>query len=347
MPVGLSLKNVSHEFGDTRVLRDINVDVAPGELVCLLGPSGCGKTTALRIAAGLERLQTGTVLIHDEVVASAGQYLEPEKRGVGLVFQDYALFPHLDVAENIGFGLRHMTVSQRREAVINALERVGMVDYIDVFPHQLSGGQQQRIALARALAPVPRVMLLDEPFSGLDVARRAELRDTTLHVLKNAGIATVMVTHDPEEAMYMGDRIIVMNEGQVMQDGSPEDLYFHPANHFVASFFGEVNVFPSHVENNIVSTPLGDVAAREIANGTVVDVLVRPEGLRIGDAGRTGDVLANIDAVRSLGGVSLMHLSIQNGPHIHARVPRRQVIDKGGVVSITLDPEMTFVFPRD
>ncbi|WP_073954377.1 ABC transporter ATP-binding protein [Thalassospira sp. TSL5-1] len=347
MPVGLSLRNVSHEFGSSRVLRDINFDVEPGELVCLLGPSGCGKTTALRIAAGLERLQTGTVLIHDEVVASAGQYLEPEKRGVGLVFQDYALFPHLDVAGNIGFGLRHMGNAQRQQAVINALERVGMADYVNAFPHQLSGGQQQRIALARALAPVPRVMLLDEPFSGLDVARRAELRDTTLHVLKNAGIATVMVTHDPEEAMYMGDRIIVMNEGQVMQDGTPEDLYFHPENHFVASFFGEVNVFPSRVEGTVASTPLGDVVVENMPSGTAVDVLIRPEGLRIGSHGRDGDVLANIDAVRSLGGVSLMHLSIQNGPHVHARVPRPQVVDKGGVVSITLDPEMTFVFPRD
>ena len=347
MPVGLSLRNVSHEFGSSRVLRDINFDVEPGELVCLLGPSGCGKTTALRIAAGLERLQTGTVLIHDEVVASAGQYLEPEKRGVGLVFQDYALFPHLDVAGNIGFGLRHLGNAQRQQAVINALERVGMAEYLHAFPHQLSGGQQQRIALARALAPVPRVMLLDEPFSGLDVARRAELRDTTLHVLKNAGIATIMVTHDPEEAMYMGDRIIVMNEGQVMQDGTPEALYFHPANHFVASFFGEVNVFPSRVEGNIATTPLGDVAVENMPSGTAVDVLIRPEGLRIGSQGRDGDVLANIDAVRSLGGVSLMHLSIQNGPHVHARVPRSQAVDKGGVVSITLDPEMTFVFPRD
>lgn len=347
MPVGLSLRNVSHEFGTSRVLRDINFDVEPGELVCLLGPSGCGKTTALRIAAGLERLQTGTVLIHDEVVASAGQYLEPEKRGVGLVFQDYALFPHLDVAGNIGFGLRHMGNAQRRQAVINALERVGMADYLNAFPHQLSGGQQQRIALARALAPVPRVMLLDEPFSGLDVARRAELRDTTLHVLKNAGIATVMVTHDPEEAMYMADRIIVMNEGQVMQDGTPEDLYFHPENHFVASFFGEVNVFPSRVAGTVASTPLGDVVVENMPDGTKVDVLIRPEGLRIGSDGRDGDVLANIDAVRSLGGVSLMHLSIHNGPHVHARVPRPQAADKGGVVSITLDPEMTFVFPRD
>ncbi|MFH1803604.1 MAG: ABC transporter ATP-binding protein [Pseudomonadota bacterium] len=346
MTIGLSLQHVSHEFGGTPVLYDVNVDVAPGEMVCLLGPSGCGKTTALRLAAGLEKLQTGTVRIHDEVVAAAGQYLEPEKRGVGLVFQDYALFPHLDVARNIGFGLRHYDDARRKQAVIDALKRVGMEDFIHAYPHQLSGGQQQRIALARALAPTPRVMLLDEPFSGLDVARRSELRDTTLHVLKNAGIATVMVTHDPEEAMYMADRIIVMNNGRVMQDGTPEELYFRPANHFVASFFGEVNRFASKVENGVVSTPLGDITVGDVADGTEVDVLVRPEGLRIGQVINGHDIRANVDAVRSLGGVSLMHLSLEAGPHVHARVPRRIFPLKAGQVSITLDPEMTFVFPR-
>ena len=228
MPDGLRMSNVSHEFGSNRVLNDISFDVAPGEIVCLLGPSGCGKTTALRLAAGLEKLQFGQIAIDDQIVAHPGDYVEPEKRGVGMVFQDYALFPHLTVAKNIGFGLKHFSDAQRREAVERALTQVGMSEYLDAYPHQLSGGQQQRIALARALAPTPQIMLLDEPFSGLDVARRADLRDTTLHVLKNAGIATIMVTHDPQEAMYMGDRIIVMNEGQVMQDGTPESLYFQP-----------------------------------------------------------------------------------------------------------------------
>lgn len=346
MPSGLSMEHVCHQFDQTPVLRDVGFDVAPGELVCLLGPSGCGKTTALRIAAGLERLQAGRVSIHGEEVASPGQYLEPEKRGVGLVFQDYALFPHLDVARNVGFGLKHYDDARRKQAVNDSLQRVGMAEFAKAFPHQLSGGQQQRIALARALAPTPRVMLLDEPFSGLDVARRAELRDTTLHVLKNAGIATVMVTHDPEEAMYMADRIIVMDAGQVMQDGTPEDLYLRPANHFVASFFGETNRFSSVVNQGRASTPLGEVAASGIGEGRAVDVLVRPEGLLIGEPSGTGDILAKIDAVRALGGVSLMHLSLEGGPHIHARVPRRHFPSSSQTVSITLDPDMTFVFPR-
>lgn len=345
MTDGLKMSNVSHMFGDNRVLRDISFDVAPGELVCLLGPSGCGKTTALRLAAGLEKLQVGEISVSDQVVARPGDYVEPEKRGVGMVFQDYALFPHLNVAKNIGFGLRQLNEADRTAAIKKALAQVGMSDYFWAYPHELSGGQQQRIALARALAPTPRIMLLDEPFSGLDVARRADLRDTTLHVLKNAGIATVMVTHDPQEAMYMADRIIIMNEGQIMQDGTPEALYFRPDNRFVASFFGEVNRFPSKVANGAISTPVGVITDCEYEDGTDVDVLIRPEGLHIGEAINGHDIMANVDAVRVLGEVNLMHLTLESGVHIHARVPRRFSSLNQKSVAITLDPEMTFVFP--
>lgn len=345
MTDGLKMSNVSHEFGKHRVLNDVNFDVAPGELVCLLGPSGCGKTTALRLAAGLEKLQSGEISIKGQVVARPGGYVEPEKRGVGMVFQDYALFPHLTVAKNIGFGLKHFTESQREEAIATALAQVGMSEYVNAYPHELSGGQQQRIALARALAPTPRVMLLDEPFSGLDVARRADLRDTTLHVLKNAGIASIMVTHDPQEAMYMADRIIVMNDGRIMQDGTPESLYFRPENHFVASFFGEVNQFASTVKNGVIPTPVGDIRNDELADGTKVEVLIRPEGLHVGRAVNGHDIMAHVDAVRALGEVNLMHLTLESGGHIHARVPRRFSTLNQDSVAITLDPEMTFVFP--
>jgi len=345
MTDGLKMSNVSHMFGDNRVLRDVTFDVEPGELVCLLGPSGCGKTTALRLAAGLEKLQVGEIAVNDHIVARPGEYVEPEKRGVGMVFQDYALFPHLNVAKNIGFGLRHFSDDERNNAIKKSLEQVGMSEYINAFPHELSGGQQQRIALARALAPTPSIMLLDEPFSGLDVARRADLRDTTLHVLKNAGIATVMVTHDPQEAMYMADRIIIMNEGAIMQDGTPEELYFHPDNRFVASFFGEVNHFSATVLNGMISTPVGTVKNVDYADGTDVDVLIRPEGLHVGEALNGHDILANVDAVRVLGEVNLMHLTLQKGGHIHARVPRRFSTLNHNSVAITLDPEMTFVFP--
>ncbi|MCC9622790.1 ABC transporter ATP-binding protein [Thalassospira sp. MA62] len=345
MPDGLKMAHVSHDFGPHKVLRDISFDVAPGELVCLLGPSGCGKTTALRLAAGLEKLQAGQISVDGQIVAHPGDSVQPEKRGVGMVFQDYALFPHLNVAKNIAFGLRGYREKDRDDAIAKALAQVGMSDYIHAFPHELSGGQQQRIALARALAPTPRIMLLDEPFSGLDVARRAELRDTTLHVLKDAGIATIMVTHDPQEAMYMGDRIIVMNEGQIMQDGSPDSLYFAPENRFVASFFGEVNAFAGTVRNGKVQTPVGAVDHKGIADGAEVEVLVRPEGVQLGEAVNGHDIMARVDAVRTLGEINLMHLTLAEGKHLHARVPRRFSQLNQNSVAITLDPDMTFVFP--
>ena len=211
---GLHLNNVSHAFDNgVPVLRGISVFVAPGELVCLLGPSGCGKTTLLRVAAGLEHLQVGQVTIAEQVVAEGrqGRHVATEKRGIGLMFQDYALFPHLTVFENIAFGLVE-NISQRQQWIEKALRRMGLEAYAGNYPHILSGGQQQRVALLRALAPEPRVLLLDEPFSGLDVTRRADIRAETLNFLKETGVATLMVTHDPEEAMFMADRILVMNE---------------------------------------------------------------------------------------------------------------------------------------
>ncbi|MEP6146975.1 MAG: ABC transporter ATP-binding protein, partial [Nisaea sp.] len=198
----LRLESVSHQFDGMRVVDDLTLDIAQGEVLCLLGPSGCGKTTALRIAAGLEPLQTGRILMGDTEVAGPGLQTPPEERGIGLVFQDYALFPHLNIIDNVAFGLSEFAKPVRREKALTELRRVGMHGAADKFPHELSGGQQQRVALARALAPNPRIILLDEPYSGLDSALRAQVRDDVLHLLKESGAATLMVTHDPEEAMF-------------------------------------------------------------------------------------------------------------------------------------------------
>ncbi|WP_218119109.1 ABC transporter ATP-binding protein [Limimonas halophila] len=356
----LTLENVTHDFGSTRALDSLSIGVEAGELVCLLGPSGCGKTTALRIAAGLEPLQAGRVLLDGEVVADADQDTPPEARSVGLVFQDYALFPHLTVVDNVAFGLRKLPRRRRRERAMAVLRQVGMAELADAHPHMLSGGQQQRVAVARALAPRPRVMLMDEPFSGLDVTLRHQVRDETLHILKQTGTATLMVTHDPEEAMFMADRVVLMRGGRIVQMGTPAQLYAAPANEFVAAFFGDINRLHGVVRQGRVSTPLGELDAGRLPEGAPANVLVRPEAVRLhpvdGDAAsgaRTGRVLAS----RLLGRSSVVHLVLDNpadsgsiqadraGPHVHARVPGRFLPPENTCVEIDIDPYQAFVFP--
>ena len=212
---GLELRAITHRFGERRVVDDLSLSIAPGEIFCLLGPSGCGKTTTLRITAGLEAVQAGSILIDGETVASPGQDLPPERRRVGMVFQDYALFPHLTVAQNIAFGLRALREGERRRTAEELMARLSIGDLAGQYPHRLSGGEQQRVALARALAPQPRVMLLDEPFANLDAQLRIRVRDDTLRLLQSQNTATLMVTHDPAEAMRMADRLAIMRAGRL------------------------------------------------------------------------------------------------------------------------------------
>jgi iron(III) transport system ATP-binding protein len=352
----LSLEHITHRFGERVAVDDFSLEVARGELVCLVGPSGCGKTTALRLAAGLEPLQAGRVIINGRVVgdAASGAAVAPEERSVGLVFQDYALFPHLSVERNIGFGLRGMAGGQKAERIGEVLRQVGMTGYARAYPHTLSGGQQQRVALARALAPRPRLMLLDEPFSGMDTRLRDEVRDATLHVLKESGAATLIVTHDPEEAMFMADRIAVMRAGRPVQVGVPVDIYFRPADAFVAGFFGEINRLTGTVRGGRVDTPFGGIATPGMADGMLVQVLIRPEALRvatISDDGPEPRYAAKVIASRMLGRSSLIHLCLGDFDashlHYHSRMPGHLLPREDEIVAVSLDSSQIFVFPVD
>ncbi len=366
----LKFEHVSHCFGPVRAVDDIELSVTSGELLCLLGPSGCGKTTALRIAAGLEPLQQGRITMSGKTVGEPNRNLPPEQRGIGLVFQDFALFPHLSIYDNVAFGLTDASSSLRKERVMTALTQVGMESYRDAFPHMLSGGQQQRVALARALAPQPGIMLLDEPFSGLDARLRHQVRDETLHVLKESGTATLMVTHDPEEAMFMADRIALMRSGRVEQQGRPSDLYFAPRNAFVATFFGETNEYEGVCVAGQVSTPFGTIPTTDMADGTPVSVLVRPEALNLkspGSSSEPADNTATVLAARMLGRSSLVHLRLDDGRdsaghgeaepqevqyqghplHWHARIPGRYLPAEGEALDVYLDRSQAFVFPRN
>ena len=341
MSSGLVIEAVSHAFDGKRVLHEISLTVALGELVCLVGPSGCGKSTTLRLAAGLEVVQSGRILIGGAVVGTAGRHVPPEKRGVGMVFQDYALFPHLSALDNVAFGLDRVPARERAERARAMLERVGLTSHIDAFPATLSGGEQQRVALARALAPEPALMLLDEPFSGLDLQLRDQVRDDTLALMKRANTATLMVTHDPGEAMQMSDRIAVMRAGRLVQVGTPAELYAQPVDAFVAAFFGPVNRLKGEARGGAVETPFGQMPAPGLVGP--VEVVIRPEALRMAGDGAEATVLDS----RPLGALGRVCLQVAAlaGQEFHALVRPEDLPKPGSTVHIAVAPGRGFVFP--
>jgi iron(III) transport system ATP-binding protein len=237
----LEVTNLNRSFGGRKVVDDVSLSVAAGQVTCLLGPSGCGKSTTLRMIAGVEMQDSGKIMVDGELVCDTVTRVPAEARSIGLMFQDFALFPHLTVAGNIAFGLRGSR-AQKAERVNHLLKRIGLPHYADAYPHQLSGGEQQRIALARALAPQPKIMLMDEPFSGLDNRLRDDIRDETLEVLKEEGTAVLLVTHEPDEAMRMADEIALMRDGVIVQRGAPYNVHMRPVDKDAAAFFSDLNI---------------------------------------------------------------------------------------------------------
>ena len=240
----LELVGVSRQFGNRVVLSDISLAIPPGKITCLLGESGCGKSTLLRIISGVDRPDGGSIRINGSEVVGPGRFVEPESRSIGSMFQDYALFPHLSVAENIAFGLRRLSRSEQRQRVGEVVERIGLGHLVDRYPHSLSGGEQQRVALARALAPRPSILLMDEPFSNLDQGLRERVRRETLDTLRRIGTTAIIVTHDPQEALAVGDLIVLMRAGRIVQEGAYRDLVERPADDFVRDFLRAQRAIP-------------------------------------------------------------------------------------------------------
>lgn len=273
----VAVRHASKYFGRVAALSDLTLHVAKGEFLALLGPSGCGKTTTLRLIAGLEEPDTGTVAIGGKIVAGT-RWVPPEKRGVGIVFQDYALFPHMTALKNVAFGLRGRRREELKTKAMESLELVGLAGMEGRYPHELSGGQQQRVALARALAPGAEVILLDEPFSNLDVDLRARVRAEVKGILACAGATVVFVTHDQDEALSMGDRIGVMNAGRLEQVAAPEAIFHRPVTPFVAQFIGTADFLPGVVRDMAIVTEVGRLPLREgLRTGTKVKVVLRPD----------------------------------------------------------------------
>ncbi|MGF1526694.1 MAG: ABC transporter ATP-binding protein [Candidatus Competibacterales bacterium] len=351
----LAFREVEHAFGSHVALDRVSFHIGPGETLCLFGPSGCGKTTALRIAAGLERPRRGQVVLADQVVSDARRFVVPEERGVGLLFQDYALFPHLTIEDNVAFGLKGVAVEERRRRARAWLARVALEDRRHAYPHMLSGGEQQRVALARALVPGPHLLLLDEPFSNLDTQLRRQVRDEVMGVLKEVGATALMVTHDPEEALYMGDRLALMERGRVLQQGDAHTLYFHPQTRSVAAALGDVNRLTGRVQRGQVATPLGVIDAKHLDEGCPVEVLVRSEGLGLVDAEGLGDALpfgaakGVVTAVRPTGRISSVQVAVPDPTGapcvLHIHVLGMTTLTVGSPVTVTLDPRLAFVFP--
>lgn len=282
----LDAQDLTRRFAGRAVVDSVSLSIDAGEIMCLLGPSGCGKSTTLRMLAGVEAPETGRIRVDGREVFGPNVLIPPEGRSVGLMFQDFALFPHLSVAENIAFGLTGSKAA-KRDRVTELLDRVALSKHIDHYPHELSGGEQQRVALARALAPRPLVMLMDEPFSGLDNRLRDGIRDETLTLLKEEGTAVLMVTHEPEEAMRMADRIALMRDGKIVQQGVPYNLYNSPVDKAAAAFFSDINVIRGTVQGALARTPFGEFLAPGYADGAQVDIVIRPQHLKL-DFDRNG-----------------------------------------------------------
>ncbi|AUQ50524.1 putative putrescine transport ATP-binding protein [Phaeobacter inhibens] len=351
----LEIRNLRRFFDGRAVVDDVSLQIQAGQVTCLLGPSGCGKSTTLRMIAGVEMQDSGEIYVDGKLICDTVFRVPPERREIGLMFQDFALFPHLSVADNVAFGLKG-SKDEKRARVEELLRKVSLSQYIDEFPHQLSGGEQQRVALARALAPKPRIMLMDEPFSGLDNRLRDGIRDETLTLLKEEDAAVLLVTHEPEEAMRMADEIALMRSGKIVQQGAPYNVYTRPADRAAVGFFSDTNVLHAEVNGALAETPFGQFLAPGVPDGTKVDIVFRPQHLRI-DFDRNGrgphptpsdGVAARgvVKRARFLGHESLVEFRMDfDGSVLKATVPNVFLPDAGRVMWLTVRRNRCFVFP--
>ena len=344
----LKIENLSHKINNKLILNEINLDLEKDKIACLLGPSGSGKTTLLKLIAGLEKVQEGKIFLNNSEVSSCTKHLKTEKRKIGFLFQDYALFPHLTVKQNLNFPLNSKNSNYELDDIINLIK---LPDSLNKYPHQLSGGEQQRVALARSIIAQPDILLLDEPFSSLDLNLKEEVRDDTLHLLQKSNISVIIVTHDPFEAMFISNQIyIINNEGKIVQTGTPYELYNNPMNSYVAGFFGETNIFEGKVIHGKISTPIGIIdSPSEFENKNVV-IHVRPQGIKLSkEATPVNGIKGTVMASKMMGSFSFIHLSVLNKTneiiHVHSHMPANFLPKQSSAVGIEIDKEQIFIFP--
>ena len=344
-PASLDIEHVRQTIGGAVVLDGVSLSVAPGEIVCLLGHSGCGKTTMLRIAAGLERPASGRVLLSGVEVTGPDKFVPPEVRGAGLMFQDYALFPHLTILDNVMFGLSRKPAAEARRIAMRALDRVALAGYARDYPHMLSGGEQQRVALARALAPQPGIILMDEPFSNLDQRTRETIREQTMAVLRDNGSTALVVTHDANEAMTISDRIALMRSGKIVQTGAAEELYRRPGSLFAARYFCDFNELEGEAMGNVAACAAGRFALSQPAPDGKCLVCIRPHAISLVIAGAeplTGTIVSR----RFLGEADYVTIALPGLEQpLHARLPAGHAAAPGESVGVKIDPAGVLAFP--
>jgi len=343
----VEITNLSHTIGNKEILRNINFTLSKDSISCILGPSGSGKTSLLKLIAGLERVQNGSIKINSKEVSSKSKHLPTEKRNIGFLFQDYALFPHLTVKQNLEYPVNYKTSPHTIEDIIKLIK---LPNSLNKYPHELSGGEQQRVALARSIISNPDILLLDEPFSSLDLNLREDVRDDTLHLLQKSNVSVIIVTHDPFEAMFISNQINIMDTtGRIVQSGSPAELYNNPANSYVAEFFGETNRFEGVVKNAQIITPVGKISAPKELENKNVKIHIRPRGIKLNKQptpvnGIKGTVMAS----KLMGSFSFIHLSVLDKDneivHIHSHMPADFNPKQSSAVEIEIDEKQTFIF---
>ena len=357
----LEFLKISHAYNKQKILNNFSMKLEQGEVVSLLGPSGCGKTTLLKLASGIEKLQNGQIKLNNEIVSSPYIHVNSEKRNVGYVFQDCALFPHLTILQNIFFGMKSYEIEKQKNKIQSLMKEINISSLAKKYPHQLSGGQQQQVALVRAMASDPQIIFLDEPYSNLDSRLKEKIRDQMLHILKEHDITALLVTHDPEEAMFMSDKIGVLNNGSIEQFGSPIDLYLRPKSAFIAEFFGEINIFEGTAEDEFVNTVLGTFKCSPKLNKKKVKIVIRNEAINLFSVNKlnlnknhqpgfvTSPYFGYVMETRLLAGSTLVHLSLkvhQSNFHIHAKIPGLNFFNVDEKVLIAIDPSQIFVFQQ-
>ncbi|MBE9402571.1 MAG: ABC transporter ATP-binding protein [Acinetobacter sp.] len=342
----LTIQKLSKKFGERFAVNQASWSAQSGQIICLLGHSGCGKTTMLRLIAGLETPTEGSIQLERKVLWDPYQQVQAEERNIGFVFQDYALFPHLSVLENVMFGLKKIPKHERQSIAENALKHVSMSHHIHSYPHTLSGGEQQRVALARALAPKPHVLLMDEPFSNLDHRLRDQIRQSTIEILKQTSTTTIIVTHDPEEALQIADQIILMHQGKIIQSGTPKQLYFQPKTLFAARYFSDLNEIKTQIQDQQLHTIFGNIAiAKHLTSNNEIRCYFRPHQLRVNRIKTENSLAAKIISSNFLGYSQLLKLKIEAEDKVLiAYVEYSQHYDQADTVYLSLDLSQCFFY---